>query len=227
MGKSCPEKLRKATEMLSGTENFSGRLRIARAKQGWVQADLARELGVSPGSVGNWESGQNTPSHRMLKRLSELLGTSVGWLLNGEASAPASVEPREGCPWLSDLEQRLRDLPEWRRRRVLAGFHAVLDAVEPVEHGQRAPGQPDIKVEESFDPVAAASRSGAAALRAAGLPMPPLRPVVAPPIESTPPPDATVPSDEGGRRPLRAPAPKAPVQKPRPAADLPRRSSAA
>lgn len=222
--------------MLSGTENFSGRLRIARAKQGWVQADLARELGVSPGSVGNWESGQNTPSHRMLKRLSELLGTSVGWLLNGEASAPASVEPSEGCPWLSDLEQRLRHLPEWRRRRVLAGFHAVLDAVEPVEHGQPAPGQPDIRVAEreelrpeNEDLEATIQKGGLLALKSLGLPPPPLRPIAASPTGSTGAPSSSAPGAKGGLPSSPNQAPSGPGSEPEsgPSRRRPPRQSAA
>lgn len=138
MGKSCPKCLRIATEKLSMAENFSDRLKAARARRGWVQADLARELDVSPGSVGNWESGQNTPGHRTIVRLSEILGTTVGWLMTGEISGTTGGND-ENPAWVSDLEQRLRGQPEPARRRLLAAFHSILDAVEPLQLGVSIP----------------------------------------------------------------------------------------
>lgn len=48
--------------------------RRALADKGWTQRRLARELGVSRGTVSRWLSGARTPSLRMAVRVHELLG---------------------------------------------------------------------------------------------------------------------------------------------------------
>lgn len=42
-----------------------------------TQADLAAGLGVSLGSVGNWESGENPPSPAMLRKLADFFKVSI------------------------------------------------------------------------------------------------------------------------------------------------------
>jgi transcriptional regulator with XRE-family HTH domain len=70
---------------------FPMRLRGARVRRGWNQEDLAKELKVSKGSVGNWESGANIPTPAGLKRLADVLGVSIDFLLGttGDAGSDA------------------------------------------------------------------------------------------------------------------------------------------
>lgn len=65
------------------SEDFTARLRAARARKGLVQADLARDLEVSLSSVGNWESGQNKPSASMLGKIAARLDVTIAHLLEG------------------------------------------------------------------------------------------------------------------------------------------------
>jgi transcriptional regulator with XRE-family HTH domain len=67
------------------TELFPIRLRSIRVRRGWNQDDLARELGISKGSIGNWESGKNMPTPPGLSKLAELLGVSIDFLLGGNS----------------------------------------------------------------------------------------------------------------------------------------------
>lgn len=69
-------------------ENFSVRLRGLRAKRGLTQGDLAAEIGVSPGSVGNWESGFHLPGPVQLRKLADFFGTNTGFFYGDEASPP-------------------------------------------------------------------------------------------------------------------------------------------
>jgi transcriptional regulator with XRE-family HTH domain len=39
----------------------------------WLQADLAKAIGVPVVSVSNWERGTPAPSRRMMKRIQEFL----------------------------------------------------------------------------------------------------------------------------------------------------------
>lgn len=59
-------------------------LRIAREKRGLSQAELADMFGSTAASIANYESGRRLPDTNKLKRLSELLGCSVSFLLGLE-----------------------------------------------------------------------------------------------------------------------------------------------
>lgn len=52
------------------------RIKAARERKRWTQADLGREVGVGLKTVGNWERGATVPRNRM-GRLVELLGPGI------------------------------------------------------------------------------------------------------------------------------------------------------
>lgn len=52
------------------------RIRLARERKGWTQAELARRVKVGPRTVGGWERGETTPLNRM-GALEEVLGPGV------------------------------------------------------------------------------------------------------------------------------------------------------
>lgn len=56
-------------------------IKIARLRAGITQSDLAKQLGVTNGTVSQWEQGITHPSARRLKPLAEILGTTVDELL--------------------------------------------------------------------------------------------------------------------------------------------------
>lgn len=60
------------------------RIKRLRESMGLSQAALARELGVGPGRINHWETGDNQPSLEMLAKLSELGGVTTDWLVRGE-----------------------------------------------------------------------------------------------------------------------------------------------
>lgn len=125
-------------------QKFARRLIGCRNAQGLTQSELARAAEVSLRSVQIWESGNaNLPRPAHLRRLSEVLHVSIGYLFGDDASAardaagespgdhrdaPAVV--RDEIPsWQRDLSNRMADLPEWRLRRVLTAVHSMLDAL--------------------------------------------------------------------------------------------------
>ena len=56
-------------------------IRLARMKKGMTQADLAENIGVSQGAVGQWEQGMTIPRPKHIVRLSSLLDIPVEELL--------------------------------------------------------------------------------------------------------------------------------------------------
>lgn len=59
-------------------------IRRARKQQGKVMREVAEHLGVNVAAVGNWEGGQNLPSHDNLVRTAEFLGVDAVALGRGE-----------------------------------------------------------------------------------------------------------------------------------------------
>ena len=59
----------KAGQRLSKSpQSLGGQIRKHRLELHWLQADLAKAIGVHVVSVSNWERGTPTPSRRMMKR---------------------------------------------------------------------------------------------------------------------------------------------------------------
>jgi transcriptional regulator with XRE-family HTH domain len=53
-------------------------LRELRDIQGWSQAMLAAQLGISPSTVYNWEAGKTEPRPRQLRALERLFNVPMG-----------------------------------------------------------------------------------------------------------------------------------------------------
>jgi len=56
------------------------RIRVLRAIHGWTQEQLAKRIGVSKGSVSDWERGNWAPEDPHLWRLAMVFGVPVGVL---------------------------------------------------------------------------------------------------------------------------------------------------
>lgn len=58
-----------------------GRIRVARERKGWTQAQLAAQLGRTPTSISYWEGGQRSPGVEDIVGLAEILGVPASQLL--------------------------------------------------------------------------------------------------------------------------------------------------
>ncbi len=63
-------------------DDFPMKLKILRLEQGKTQEEIAQMLGISRGCLANYETGKRQPDQEMLKKLAELLGVSVDFLIN-------------------------------------------------------------------------------------------------------------------------------------------------
>ena len=95
--------------------------RLRTAKLRLDQAGLARELGVSHGTVSYWERGGNQQPAN-LRRLAEYAGVTIEWLTNG-------VEAK-GRPELKQLYDRMAMLDEDHLEQYLRRFNDELDLRE-------------------------------------------------------------------------------------------------
>lgn len=60
------------------------RIAQLRKRRRWSRRHLARRLGVSPKTIGNWELGRNQPAVPLLVALAETLEVSVDQLTRSE-----------------------------------------------------------------------------------------------------------------------------------------------
>ncbi|WP_201525870.1 XRE family transcriptional regulator [Psychrobacter frigidicola] len=70
--------------MSDDLSQIASRIRESMEEQGLKQVDIVKTTGVSKGSVSKWLSARAKPSGESLLRLSQVLGESEYWLLNGE-----------------------------------------------------------------------------------------------------------------------------------------------
>ena len=60
---------------------FNTLLKELRAQNGLTQGQLAKAAGVSPGNVGDWESGKSKPGYNALASLARIFDVSADYLL--------------------------------------------------------------------------------------------------------------------------------------------------
>ena len=71
---------------------------MLRRANGWNQADLAKQLGVSSSAVGMYEQGRRLPSLNMVVRLSRAFGVSTDYLLTGKDPQSMTPPPNTNIP---------------------------------------------------------------------------------------------------------------------------------
>lgn len=89
---------------------FADRLRKLRMDRGWSQPELAAQLRVTNGNVGNWEIGPTIPRADQLKKISELFGKEIDWLLHGDP--PQFLREVEENHLLDDFMEEVQRLRE-------------------------------------------------------------------------------------------------------------------
>ncbi len=85
------------------TKEFAERLRLLRDQRGLNNLELAKAVGLSHVSIGNFLNGQ-LPKSEHLVRLADFFGVSTDWLLGGDAE----VLPNESSQ-TKLLENRSRE----------------------------------------------------------------------------------------------------------------------
>ncbi|MDZ7923282.1 MAG: helix-turn-helix transcriptional regulator [Marinagarivorans sp.] len=95
------------TDVLDG---FSNRLRDLRKQKNISQTELGLLAGLHYTHIGRFERGSSRPSGDTLKRLSDALGVSIDYLLEGTTNeaAKAKFEDRELLQQFQEVER----LPE-------------------------------------------------------------------------------------------------------------------
>lgn len=93
---------------------ISSRLKYLRAQFKISQAKLAKQITVSSGNVGDWETGKSKPGADALIALSKYFDVSIDWILTGIGRGPKISEnsyeelydaPKDGEPGVNLLPE--------------------------------------------------------------------------------------------------------------------------
>lgn len=82
--------------------SFGKKIALLRKEKDWSQTELATHLGTSVSVVSRYERDEMTPSIEVAKRLADLLGTTVGYLL-GETQESGLLRHPEMLRRLADI----------------------------------------------------------------------------------------------------------------------------
>ena len=97
------------------SQTFSKTLKKLRTERGLSQQALANKMFVTRPTIARWESGTRLPDAMMIKRLAEILGVDVNFLLSAAAQS-------DECPNVIIVDDR---------KVVLSGGIKVLEEVIP------------------------------------------------------------------------------------------------
>ena len=81
---------------------FSALLKKLRSEKNLTQGQLAKEVGVSPGNVGDWETGKSKPGYNALASLARIFEVSADYLL--ELSPEKTSEPPTELRGLDEIK---------------------------------------------------------------------------------------------------------------------------
>ena len=102
-------------------DSFGNRLRDCRKNKGLSQSELARILNTNHSVIGKYERDDVKPSIDVVKKLAEVLNTTVAFLL-GEAESDQLFKDPEMLKRLKEINA----MPEEDRKCVLYNLDAVL-----------------------------------------------------------------------------------------------------
>lgn len=87
--------------------NFGNFVCNLREKKGLTQADIARQLGVTPAAVSKWENGSSKPRVEVLFQLAEILSVSPEELMAGHYIQEETLNP-ESVKMITEKYEYLR-----------------------------------------------------------------------------------------------------------------------
>ncbi len=83
--------------MTLNSKSIGNKIAEARKKTSLSQAELARQVSISPQAVGKWERGESMPDISTLNRLAEILGVDLNYFSDsfqaGEGAAAINENP--------------------------------------------------------------------------------------------------------------------------------------
>ena len=108
------------------------RIREARTRRSWSQAQLAEAASVSQPTVANWENGSHSPRDAALERISTALEVGRLWLLEGHINGANTNTPVDPALDSGYFSTPILHIPVYAWPR--AGQLADIETTPPLRH---------------------------------------------------------------------------------------------
>lgn len=92
--------------------DLSARIRRMLEVMNWSQSDLAREIGATPGAIGNWLHRNQQMDARYAFLLQDRYRWNARWIIEGVGPERLQIVDKEA----EDLYNRILSLPPDRRK---------------------------------------------------------------------------------------------------------------
>lgn len=99
------------------------RLQLALQRKDMLPAELARECGMSKGSISRYLAGTVIPKQSAVQKMAKALGVSPIWLLGFDDEVPSIIEEQPNG--MEPINTKL--LSEENFNRLLGYYYALLD----------------------------------------------------------------------------------------------------
>lgn len=105
-------------------EALGHRIQELRKKKGLSQTELANMVGVSYAQISRYENKGSQPPAEVLNHLSDVLETSVDYIINGDSSekAKATLQDAKVLNYFKEVEA----LPEEEKNTILKVIGAIV-----------------------------------------------------------------------------------------------------
>jgi len=98
-----------------------GRLREARARNGWTRAELARKSGVTAYNIQKYEDGLAIPGAENVRRLCKALRVSADWMIDVAGWDARQMSGSEGV----NVAEKFREV-DVDGKRLLSDFATLV-----------------------------------------------------------------------------------------------------
>lgn len=97
------------------------RIKEIRTMRGIKQIDLCKQLGITQGALSGWETGRYQPDISALKKMSEIFGVSVDYLIGSKDSSMESIlgKPSPGAVRIPVLGRVAGGIPLYTLEEII------------------------------------------------------------------------------------------------------------
>ena len=104
--------------------SFGKKIALLRKEKGWAQGELAAQLNTSVSVISRYERDEMTPSIETAKKLADLLGSTVGYLLGENEDSNIFKDPE-----MLERFKTIKALKEDDKEKILFTLDAMIHEV--------------------------------------------------------------------------------------------------
>lgn len=114
--------------------NLGDRIKALREEKGYMQKDVADNLGIAANTLSGYERNVRKPDAPILNKIASYYGVSVDFLLGNENKID---DLERSMPEGVNALRRIRNLSEESQKRILSILNSVMEAEEKANKNKK------------------------------------------------------------------------------------------